>query len=1285
MIVVFYMKHNAILLALLVAIVPFTTFDYVMDNQIDVEHIVQETLLPKGFNNLNLDQQQSLKDLQPRFRTGGNNENSSNLVFESVSVTTFGATGSVIINSVVLDSNDNAYFTGVFTGQSIVFGSITLQGPTGGIVSGLRCGDIFVGKMNHGGDFLWVSVASSTNVQDCSINEDDSGEGITLDKNGDVVVIGYMSGKAVTFGNITVQANCQNCRNVIVAKLNSNGDWLWAVKSDSATQNQGGSVVADSNGDYYVTGTYSGTTSFGEYSVYGNAGTFVAKLNNSGSWQWAISSTYASNGFHSRENIVIDSNDDLYVAGYTSETDLFGCSNYTGYGIFVAKLNSSGSCLWVSTAPTTMSTALEVPGITTDSIGNIFVTGGFKTTVAFGNYSLNTTQSTNDVDIFVAKMNSTGHWVWAVSARSSHHWNSEIIDFGNSIAVASNGMVYVTGQAYRGTIFGNITNEYTSGFPRIFVAQLSPAGSWNWVVNAGSDANGGTGDRGLDVAIDSFDNPFVAGSFNDFATFGSHYVPVSFASTSYLPRGFIAKLCTDSDGDQHNDCNDELPFNPTQFQDSDGDGYGDDQTSTATQADNFTDNPTQWKDSDGDGYGDNQTYGATQVDDFINEPTQWSDIDGDGYGDNPLGLAPDACPYIPGDSTEGSFLGCRDTDGDKWADNIDIFPIDETQHNDSDGDGYGDNLSGTNPDACPESAGESTRDRFGCVDSDMDGWSDFFDSFDADSSQWNDSDNDGFGDLLIGFQGDSCPEEIGNSTLDVFGCLDLDGDGWSDDGDALPENPTQWLDRDGDGFGENNSEEATEIDLFPSDGTQWNDTDGDGHGDNPYGTQGDWFPDDPTRWMDSDRDATADEDDAFPNDATQQVDSDGDGYGDNIDGNRGDSFPNDPLEWKDSDDDGLGDNTDMFPYDPTQTEDRDGDGMGDNPMGIGADKFPDDPTQWGDIDGDGHGDNQTGTNPDKFITDATQWADRDGDGYGDNPQGRLYDMFPDNPTQWKDVDEDGLGDNQSGTNADPSLNDFDNDGYNDSIDPLPKLSSPGDLDNDGVFDINDIFPEDAREWSDYDGDGEGDNADTDDDNDGWADTEEVRLGTDPFGAGDVPVDSFEIVIPGTAVGLGAWDLIGMFGGIPLAFWIGFGFATRNGRTAKYEALLREAQTRDELEGVARMWEYSLMLRMLGPHQGIRLERLRAELDDKFEAMNQTLSSVENNEFDQTQMVIQEMNDTEKQIPELVSHSDYPSIEDIAQKTDENGYEWFTAQDGTNFYRTIGSQTEWMELEVDSEP
>ena len=671
-----------------------------------------------------------------------------------------------------------------------------------------------------------------------------------------------------------------------------------------------------------------------------------------------------------------------------------------------------------------------------------------------------------------------------------------------------------------------------------------------------------------------------------------------------------------------------------------------------------------WSDFDRDGVKDS-------IDVFPYDSSQHSDNDGDGYGDSFSGNLPDSCPSEYGNSTIDRF-GCSDFDGDGWSDTRDYFPNDRTQWNDSDFDGYGDNDLGNFPDSCPQTFGESTEDGYGCVDSDGDGWSDLSDSFDFDSSQWNDSDNDGFGDLLIGFQGDSCPEEIGNSTLDVFGCLDSDGDGWSDDGDDLPQNPTQWIDRDGDGYGENSSEGATEIDLFPSDGSQWNDTDNDGHGDNPYGTQGDWFPDDPTRWQDSDGDSSADEDDAFPNDATQQVDSDGDGYGDNIDGNRGDVFPDNPLEWKDSDGDGLGDNADMFPYDPTQTEDRDGDGMGDNPMGIGADKFPDDPTQWGDIDGDGYGDNQLGNNPDVFITDATQWFDEDGDGYGDNPTGRLYDQFPQNPTQWEDADEDGLGDNQSGTDADPFLNDFDNDGYNDSIDILPKLASPGDLDADGCLDEVDAFPSDSQECIDTDGDGVGNNADSDDDGDGWTDGDEERLGTDSLSSSDTPVDSFEIVIPGTAVGLGAWDLIGIFGGVPLFAWIGFGFATRNGRCARYEELLKEATSRDELEQVALRWEYSLMLRMLGPHQGIRLERLRAELDDKFENATYDEDDIG---FDQTSIV----ENQGKDIPPIKESFTRPTKETAATSNDDSGYEWFK-QGEENWYRPAGSNEEWFKFE-----
>ena len=353
--------------------------------------------------------------------------------------------------------------------------------------------------------------------------------------------------------------------------------------------------------------------------------------------------------------------------------------------------------------------------------------------------------------------------------------------------------------------------------------------------------------------------------------------------------------------------------------------------------------------------------------------------------------------------------------------------------------------------------------------------------------------------------------------------------------------------------------------------------------------------------------------------------------------------------------------------------------MGDNPMGIGADKFPDDASQWGDIDGDGYGDNSAGNNPDAFPTDATQWSDMDGDGYGDNPAGRLYDLFPENPTQWIDEDEDGLGDNQSGTDADPYLNDFDNDGFNDTIDILPRLASPGDLDADGCLDVDDAFEKNSLECLDSDGDGVGDNGDADDDNDGWTDADEGRANTDPLDPNDTPVDSFEIVIPGTEIGLGAWDLIGMFGGIPVFSWILFGFVTRNKRCSRYEVLLEEAQSRDELEQVALRWEYSLMLRLLGPHQGIRLERIRAELDDKFENVELLMAAEEFEPMtDVEQAPIVEAQ--EKDIPEIGSG---PSISAEPDQIDENGYSWLM-HEGKQWYRT-NSESHWFEFEGQNEP
>ena len=138
--------------------------------------------------------------------------------------------------------------------------------------------------------------------------------------------------------------------------------------------------------------------------------------------------------------------------------------------------------------------------------------------------------------------------------------------------------------------------------------------------------------------------------------------------------------------------------------------------------------------------------------------------------------------------------------------------------------------------------------------------------------------------------------------------------------------------------------------------------------------------------------------------------------------------------------------------------------------------------------------------------------DDDNDGYADSE-----DYFPFDPTEWVDTDFDDIGDN--------SDLDDDGDGWFDDVedicltDRLNHLSYPTDTDlddicdyldddddGDDVLDVDDLFPLDGTEISDFDMDGIGDNSDLDDDNDGWSDSQEISCDSDPRDSLNLPND-----------------------------------------------------------------------------------------------------------------------------------------------------------------------------------
>ncbi|MDP6906984.1 MAG: hypothetical protein QF440_06155 [Candidatus Thalassarchaeaceae archaeon] len=488
--------------------------------------------------------------------------------------------------------------------------------------------------------------------------------------------------------------------------------------------------------------------------------------------------------------------------------------------------------------------------------------------------------------------------------------------------------------------------------------------------------------------------------------------------------------------------------------DGDGDGYSDD-------GDAFDNDPYQWADNDADGYPSNTNdprdpnpYGS--VDHFDENPTQWSDTDGDGYGDN---FANTSWTLIRPSEWPGQLLSMTSIQ----LVQVDTFPTNSEQWNDTDGDWVGDEPFTTRSDSCPLAWGDSVWDRLGCPDYDQDGYSDpgnagpgeglaspngDADAFIDNPTQWHDSDGDGFGDNKSGTFGDECPGEAGTSTraiewnenlqayedINWYGCADNDEDGYANSGEAFPNDPTQYADTDGDGFNRNNvvsscgdNQTGNNPDLFPTDGAQCTDTDGDGYGDTPSGLNGDWFPNDPTQWHDTD----------------------GDGFGDNPNGSNPDICPGQygtvttptARGCPDSDGDGIPDPDDADPTDPFNQTDSDGDG------------WMDEDGQFNDDCLDTFGQSNKGN--------LYGCPDGDGDGWADS-----IDAFNNDSTQWLDSDGDGYGDNYFWTNVTGYSNPESGYVWGCDIDPDIIASR---------IQTGDAFPNEDTQWSDTDGDGYGDN------------------------------------------------------------------------------------------------------------------------------------------------------------------------------------------------------------------
>lgn len=315
---------------------------------------------------------------------------------------------------------------------------------------------------------VWATSPSGTLKDDVA--------GTTTDLNGNVLVIGHFASQTITFGSTTL-TNVGNIANgytdAYLVKYDSSGNVLWAIRGGGLYNDDCSGISTDGSGKVIITGTTnSAYFSFGSVTV----------------------------------------------------------QNTQSYQVFVVKLDASGSVIWVKLGGGTQNDYAS--SITTDGIGNVFVSGSFSSsTITFGTATLNKTPASIGSDFFVVKYDSSGNAQWVRGGGGSQP------DVCRGISADPSGNVFISGFFQSSSILIGTTSlsnsSSTFGFSDIFVAKYDSSGNLMWAHDFGGNDN----EEIYGISADAYGNAYIAGTMGNFdITFGNFNLTNGGSAFTYIVK-----------------------------------------------------------------------------------------------------------------------------------------------------------------------------------------------------------------------------------------------------------------------------------------------------------------------------------------------------------------------------------------------------------------------------------------------------------------------------------------------------------------------------------------------------------------------------------------------------------------------------------------------------------------------------------------------------------------------------------------------------------------------------
>ncbi|MBF9222567.1 T9SS type A sorting domain-containing protein [Hymenobacter ruricola] len=242
-------------------------------------------------------------------------------------------------------------------------------------------------------------------------------------------------------------------------------------------------------------------------------------------WQWASKGLAGSSASESYATaLATDAAGNTVVTGNFYGTLTLGATTLVSAGnadIFVARLDAAGQ--WTQAARAGGAGNDFPHGLLVEASGAVAVVGEFAGTASFGGLALT---SAGGADAFVARLGTGGQWTQAVRAGGAG------ADAAYGAAPGGPSDLLIAGNFEGSAGFGSLPLS-SAGGSDVFVARLTPGGTWSQAARAG----GGSSDYCYGLAVDAGGNAFVAGYFLNTADFGA-----TILTSAGGPDAFVARL-----------------------------------------------------------------------------------------------------------------------------------------------------------------------------------------------------------------------------------------------------------------------------------------------------------------------------------------------------------------------------------------------------------------------------------------------------------------------------------------------------------------------------------------------------------------------------------------------------------------------------------------------------------------------------------------------------------------------------------------------------------------------